>query len=95
MMWDALSFFRPWRRKKIGILFSAQQVPLMTSTCCSVLLYSLGFLRAIAPLDYYEINDYPYNKGYYLADGICIQCSTFVKTIREPREEKNRRFAKQ
>jgi hypothetical protein len=42
----------------------------------------------------YEISDYPYNKCYYLANGIYPDWTTFVNTIREPAEEKNRRFAK-
>ncbi|RRR38860.1 hypothetical protein EHS14_00080 [Schaalia georgiae] len=29
----------------------------------------------------YEINDYLYNKAYYLTDGIYLRWSIFVKTI--------------
>jgi hypothetical protein len=48
-----------------------------------------------APVFNYEINCHPYNKCYYLTDGIYPDWSTFVKTIYEPAEEKKkRRFAK-
>jgi hypothetical protein len=47
-----------------------------------------------APVFNYEINGHPYNKCYYLVGGIYSDWSTFVKTICEPMEEKNRRFTK-
>jgi hypothetical protein len=47
-----------------------------------------------APLVKYEINGHPYNKCYYLVDGIYPEWSTFMKTNHEPTKEKNRRFAK-
>jgi hypothetical protein len=92
----ALSFLRQWHRKIFGshTLFFGMAG---SHNDINMLQRSLVFARLAdgdAPVYNYEINDHPYNKCYYLADGIYPDWSTFVKTIHEPAEEKNRRFSK-
>ena len=47
-----------------------------------------------APPINYTINEHEYTMGYYLADGIYPNWSTFVKTIPMPLGEKRKYFAK-
>jgi hypothetical protein len=75
-------------------LFLAWSAPTMTSACSSILRSFLALRGNDAPLFNYEINGHPYNKCYYIADSIYPEWSTFVKTIHESTNEKNRRFSK-
>ena len=47
-----------------------------------------------APPVNYSINGHNYTMGYYLADGIYPQWSTFVKTISAPLKAKKKYFAR-
>jgi hypothetical protein len=43
----------------------------------------------------YQVNGYTYDKGYYLANGINLPWSTFVKTIGKPKDDAENRLAKE
>jgi hypothetical protein len=64
----------------------------------NVLHHSAVFSRLIeytAPQISYIINGNPYDKGYYLADGVYPSWATSVKTVHNPADEKCKRFAKE
>jgi hypothetical protein len=58
------------------------------------LVFSM-LIECTAPQISYVINGNPYDKGYYLADGIYPSWSTFVKTACNPADEECKRFAKE
>ena len=70
----------------------------MAGSCndINVLHRSTVFDRVVkgeAPIVHYEINGHEYNKPYYLGDGIYPSWPVFVKTIRRPNSEKQKKFA--
>ncbi|CAL9025345.1 unnamed protein product [Prunus brigantina] len=50
-------------------------------------------LRGKALTITYQINNIVYQKGYYLANNIYLRWTTFVKSILNPRSQKQRLFA--
>jgi hypothetical protein len=58
------------------------------------LVFSM-LIKCTAPQISYVINGNPYDKGYYLSDGIYPSWSTFVKTVCNPADEECKRFAKE
>jgi hypothetical protein len=53
------------------------------------------FADGNAPSMSFEVMGHTYTKGYYLADGIYTEWPVFVKTHRNPTEDKYSRFAKE
>jgi hypothetical protein len=52
----------------------------------SLVFFSLT--KCTTPQIFYKINGNPFDKGYYLADGIYPSWVTFVKTVRNSTDEK-------
>jgi len=50
-------------------------------------------LKGQAPRVQYMVNGNQYNTGYYLADGIYLECAVFVKSISLPISDKDKLFA--
>ncbi|CAL9024546.1 unnamed protein product [Prunus brigantina] len=50
-------------------------------------------LRGQGPNITYQVNNTVYQTGYYLADGIYLRWTTFVKSIPNPRSQKQKLFA--
>nr|GEV95329.1 protein ALP1-like [Tanacetum cinerariifolium] len=51
-----------------------------------------NLLNDVAPIAPFEVNRVEFEKGYYLADGIYQQWTTFVKSFTVARDEKNALF---
>ena len=78
-LWTSHAFFIPSFHNDINVL---QRSPVFGRLCS----------REAPPCNY-TVNGHAYNMGYYLADGIYPQWTTFVKIISDPHGIKQIQFA--